>query len=84
MATETIKGGAVRSLKERGMARLTFDVPVKDANRLAELSDLTGYNKVTTFLRAIRVLFDLETAARAGATITITQKDGTKERLLLR
>jgi hypothetical protein len=83
MATDTMKR-AVRTLAEQGKVRLTFDVPVEDANLLAETAERTGYNKVTTFMRAIRILHDLEKAIREGGQVIIQHADGTKERLLLR
>lgn len=77
-------GGDRASLKDRGVVRLTADVPVADANLLARVAELTGYNKVTTIVRAIRVLASLEEAERKGGEVTITYPDKTRERLLVR
>lgn len=73
-----------RSLEERGLVRLTLDVPADDANKLVETADRTGYNKTTTVMRAIRLLFDLERVVRDGGQVTLTHADGTKERIILR
>lgn len=83
MATHTLSRAA-KSLADRGLVRLTLDIPVDDANKLAETAARTGYNKTTTLMRAIRLLFDLERVVRDGGQITLTLRDGTKERLLLR
>ena len=82
MATDTIKRTA-RSLAERGLVRLSVDLPVDDANRLEEVSRRSGYNKVTTLMRAIRLLADLDAHERAGGEVTLTNADGSKERLRL-
>ena len=82
MATETIKRAA-RSLAERGLVRLSVDLPVEDANRLEEVSRRSGYNKVTTLMRAIRLLADLDAHERGGGEVILTGTDGTRERLRL-
>lgn len=82
MSSETTK--RTKTLAERGLVRLSVDIPADDADRLAETAASTGYNKVTTLMRAIRLLFDLERAVQNGGHVTLTHRDGTRERLLLR
>jgi hypothetical protein len=67
----------------RAVTRLTADLPNQDASLLADLAVRTGFNKVTTLVRALRVLDILEKARAAGATVVIENEDGTRERLLL-
>lgn len=83
MATKAAERSA-RSLKDRDVVRVTADVPTRDANLLAELARRTGYNKVTTLLRAIRILDVLEKAQAEGADLIIINRDGSRERLVLR
>jgi len=83
MATDTARA-AGSTLASRDRVRLTFDVPTEDANALAELARRTGYNKVTTVLRALRVLADLDQVIRDGGSVVLEHADGTRERLLLR
>ena len=74
----------VRHTRPPGTTRLTADVPESDAHLLAETAQTTGFNRVTTLIRAIRVLAELIKAEDAGGKIQITYPDGTRERLLLR
>lgn len=81
MATETIHR-AGRSLADRGLARLNFDVPVADANLFEDVARKSGFNKVTTFIRAVRLLADLDAHQRAGGEVLLRSADGeTTERL---
>jgi len=83
MPTDTART-AGSTLASRDRVRLTFDVPTEDANALAVLARRTGYNKVTTLLRALRVLADLDQVIRDGGSVVLEHADGTRERLLLR
>ncbi len=67
----------------KGKTRITADVPTKDADLLSSLAERTGYNKVTTLIRALRVLDVLERARNEGSDLQIVHKDGSRERLLL-
>jgi hypothetical protein len=71
-----------KTLEERGLTRLTFDVPVPEGDKLDMLAGRLGYNKVTTVLRSLRILTALTEAEAKGATVTINYPDGSKERLL--
>ena len=51
-------GGATEPAVKRDTRRLTADLPTADSDLLAETARLTGFNKVTTLVRAIRVLAD--------------------------
>ena len=68
----------------RRTTRLTADLPARDAATLAEVADETGFNKVTTLVRAIRVLAELVRAENAGGELTIKYADGRRERLIIR
>lgn len=68
----------------RKTTRLTADLPARDAATLAEVADETGFNKVTTLVRAIRVLAELVRAESAGGELTIKYADGRRERLIIR
>lgn len=69
---------------KRETRRLTADLPTADSDLLAETAELTGFNKVTTLVRAIRVLADLERVVRDGGEVILKDADGTRSRLLLR
>src|SRR4051794_12398682 len=64
--------------------RLTADLPDQDADTLAEVARETGFNKVTTLIRAIRVLAELVRAENDGGELTIKYADGRRERLIIR
>lgn len=64
--------------------RLTADLPEDDAETLARVAESTGFNKVTTLVRAIRVLALLDDAEQQGAHFTIRYPDGQRERLIIR
>lgn len=68
----------------RATSRLTADIPVEDAAELVETARVTGLNKVTIVVRALRVFAALVRAEAAGGTVTITYADGRRERLLIR
>ena len=72
-----------RTLAERGLARLTVDLPHDAVEQLAETSLVSGYNKTTTLMRAIRLLADLTRHVRAGGEVLLVAADGSKERLRL-
>lgn len=80
MATKTVPGTA-RGVRDT--VRLTADLPRKDAELLTGLAKRTGFNKVTTLVRALRVMDVLERAKDQGSDILIVNPDGSKERLLL-
>lgn len=64
------------------MVRLTFDVPADDARALEQTAAESGFNKVTTFIRAIRLLAELDRHQRAGGEVLLRSADGsTTERL---
>jgi len=77
-------GPAAPNGARRKTTRLTADLPARDAATLAEVADETGFNKVTTLVRAIRVLAELVRAERAGGELTIKYADGRRERLIIR
>lgn len=64
--------------------RLSADLPQRDAETLEEVARATGFNKVTTLVRAIRVLAELVRAENAGGELTIKYADGRRERLIIR
>jgi hypothetical protein len=64
--------------------RLTADLPAQDADTLARIAQFTGFNKVTTLIRAIRVLAELVRAESKGGEVMIKYPDGTRERLIIR
>lgn len=81
MGTDTPRH-AGRTLADRGVIRLTFDVPVEDAQMLEETASRSRFNKVTTFIRAIRLLAELDAHQRTGGEILLRSHDGqTTERL---
>lgn len=75
MATETLRR-AGRSLADRGLVRLTFDVPADDARLLEQTAAASGFNKITTFIRAIRLLAELDKHQRAGGEVLLRSSDG--------
>lgn len=75
--------GSRRSSKDRAVTRLTADLPNRDADLLTNLSQRTGYNKLTTLIRALRILDVIEDARERGETVIIERSDGSRERLLL-
>jgi hypothetical protein len=76
--------GAPAESERRPTRRLTADLPVQDADTLAEVARETGFNKVTTLIRAIRVLAELVRAERQGGELTIKYPGGRRERLIIR
>jgi hypothetical protein len=64
--------------------RLSADLPQKDADTLEDVARATGFNKVTTLVRAIRVLAELVRAEEADGELTIKYPDGRRERLIIR
>lgn len=70
--------------RKRQTTRLTADLPDHDADTLAEVAQETGFNKVTTLVRAIRVLAELVKAERDGGQLIIKYPDGRRERLIIR
>ena len=72
------------STRPKDTRRLTADLPTADSDLLNETATLTGYNKLTTLIRAIRVLADLEKVVRAGGEVIIKEADGSRSRLILR
>lgn len=73
--------GGGRHQGERPTRRLSADVPERDFDALEDLAAATGFNKLTTLVRAIRVLAELVKAQDAGGDVTINYPDGTRERL---
>jgi hypothetical protein len=64
--------------------RLTANLPMDAAADLRAAAAATGFNKLTTLSRAIRVFAELVRIDRAGGKVTIEEADGTRTRLLLR
>jgi hypothetical protein len=56
--------------------RLTADLPTADSDTLIRVARSTGFNKVTTLIRAIRLLALVEDERADGATIRIHRPDG--------
>ena len=73
-----------QSAAAKETTRLSADLPLRDAATLASLAKETGFNKVTTLVRAIRVLAELVRAEDEGGQLVIKYPDGRRERLLLR
>lgn len=69
---------------ESSRTRLSADIRAEDAALLGWLSHATGYNKVTTLVRAIRVLAELVRAEQDGGELTIKYPGGRRERLIIR
>lgn len=69
------------SLADRGLVRATFDIPREEADLLEETAKVSRFNKTTTFIRALRLLAELDRHARDGGQIILVAADGTKERL---
>lgn len=70
-------------MAERGLTRLTVDLPSDATEQLAKTAAESGYNKTTTLMRAIRLLADLTRHVRANGEILLVAEDGSKERLRL-
>lgn len=64
--------------------RLTANLPVADSRLLDETAKLTGYNKLTTLVRAIRVLAEVEKVVSAGGEVILKEASGSRSRLILR
>jgi hypothetical protein len=67
-----------------GTKRLTANLPEDAADALEKTAASTGFNKVTTLVRAIRVFSDLIEASTRGAEVVIKEPDGSASRLILR
>lgn len=63
--------------------KITAELPTRDNEELGRIAKLTGYNKVTTLVRAIRVLALLEDAKDAGGRIVVEKRGGERSELLL-
>jgi hypothetical protein len=64
--------------------RLTANLPPDAAEALDKTAASTGFNKLTTVVRAIRVFADLIAADGRGAQVIIKEADGSATRLILR
>ena len=67
-----------------GTKRLTANLPLDAAEALDKTAASTGFNKLTTIVRAIRVFADLIEASSRGAEVVIKEADGSATRLILR
>lgn len=67
-----------------GTKRLTANLPLDAAEALDKTAASTGFNKLTTVVRAIRVFADLIEASSRGAEVVIKEADGSATRLILR
>jgi hypothetical protein len=86
-SAEAVGGIAAQSdrpPRKAGTARSTADLPTRDADTLAEVARGSGFNKVTTLVRAVLVLAELTRAASEGGELTTEYPDGRRERLILR
>ena len=68
----------------KSTVRLTANLPADAGQELDEAARATGFNKLTTLVRAIRVFSELLDAERRGGQVIIQEADGSRARLLLR
>jgi len=74
----------LRASAERPKRRLTADLPADVWDLLNETAERSGYNKLTTLVRAIRVFAELQETVDEGGEIILKEKDGTRARLILK
>jgi hypothetical protein len=70
--------------EKRETKRLTANLPLDAAQDLETTANLTGFNKLTTLVRAIRVFADLIRVTQDGGEVIIKEAHGTRSRLVLR
>ena len=67
-----------------GTVRLTANLPQDAADALDKTAAATGFNKLTTVVRAIRVFAELIEVTGRGGEVILQEPDGSRSRLLLR